>query len=336
LRQVTLTSAGGRENAFTNTVMVSVQPYWMQLESWRQDLFERQRRELMTRDLSHAPRDDLVSLVNFADETLDLELLERAGTACVAQRKAFTPAQALVFYTIGFRLQHHAQTSSGQSMPEEALRTAVSLSSSNPSLNEKTRLRLAEFLILGLGQTQEGVDLLRTIGARLAPEERRLVELLKGDVLLASGNVTEARKTYLATKGKAVDSDPKQELRGGARLHSALDLIARGELTAGEEVLDSILYERPLERMSPETNLPLISIYLERKEFVRAAATCRRLLTVAGEDYAHEPQILLALATADLALGNSDEGQATLRRLLKSYPESEAAARAKLNWGTRG
>jgi len=70
---------------------------------------------------------------------------------------------------------------------------------------------------------------------------------------------------------------------------------------------------------------------LGRKEFQRAFTDGQTLLAVAGED-PRQSEILYTVVEAGLALGKQEEAQRAIAHLLKDFPYSEAAAKAKDRW----
>ena len=94
------------------------------------------------------------------------------------------------------------------------------------------------------------------------------------------------------------------------------------------------MFERPLERLALDTGLLRVQVSLKRKEYQRAFTAARALLVVAPED-PRKSSLLYTLVEAGLVLGKTDEAQRALGQLIKEFPYSEAAARAKDQWGNR-
>ena len=74
-----------------------------------------------------------------------------------------------------------------------------------------------------------------------------------------------------------------------------------------------------------------IKLALAQKEFQRASTGCRLLLPVA-ENEPRQSELLYDTVEASLALGKVDEARQALARLLKNFPYSESAAKAKAQW----
>jgi TolA-binding protein len=68
-----------------------------------------------------------------------------------------------------------------------------------------------------------------------------------------------------------------------------------------------------------------------RKEFQRAFTDGQTLLAAAGSD-PRQSEVLYTLVETGLALGKTEDAQRALGRLLKDFPYSESAAKAKDRW----
>ena len=98
-----------------------------------------------------------------------------------------------------------------------------------------------------------------------------------------------------------------------------------------QEALDRLVFEIPTERLSLGAGLLNLKLALDRKEFQRAITGCRLLAPVA-ENEPRQSELLYDTVEASLALGKTDEARRALTRLLKDFPYSEAAAKAKAQW----
>lgn len=83
--------------------------------------------------------------------------------------------------------------------------------------------------------------------------------------------------------------------------------------------------------MSLDTGLLALKLALGRKEFQRAFTEGHTLLALAGGD-PRQSEVLYTMVETGLALGKKEEAQKALGRLLKDFPYSEAAAKAKDKW----
>ena len=83
--------------------------------------------------------------------------------------------------------------------------------------------------------------------------------------------------------------------------------------------------------MSLGTGLLQIRLELAHKEFQRAFTGCR-WLTPLAEQAPGQSELLYDTVAAGLAVGKPDEAGRALAQLLKDFPYSEAAAKAKALW----
>ena len=161
------------------------------------------------------------------------------------------------------------------------------------------------------------------------PSDASAAPLVVEVELLARGKTDAAQKQYLATGSQ---SDRKTTAAtAAARRESASILIERNQFNDAQTALDRLLFEIPVERMALGTGLLKIKLALAQKEFQRASTGCRLLLPVA-ENEPRQSELLYDTVEASLALGKVDEARQALARLLKNFPYSESAAKAKAQW----
>ena len=328
LRQVTLEAWENNSCVATNTVQVRVAPNWLQRDWWRDDIFADAKYDFLRRDLNHTPPPDLAAMIALADRADDRELLTRAGTAMVNRAAEFTTAaDGILFYKVGIGLEH--QGDAGDALAEKSFRFALAPERAAATVAEKVKLRLADLFIHWSGDFDGAEKLLAGLsGNNLTGDERRQQKLLAGDLLLARGKIEEARRQYLDAGGPA---DRSNTVAAAARTESASILIEHDQFADAQDALDRLMFDFPLERMSPGAGLMEIQLALAQKEFQRAFTGCQRLLPVAADD-PRAAQILYATVESGCALARNDEARRALVRLLKEFPYSEAAAQAKEKW----
>jgi len=329
LRQVTLEVWEHGLGIATNTVRVRVSPDWLQRDWWRDDVFADAKSDFLHRDLSRIPPRDLTAMVKLADRADDRELLTRAGEAMVKRADEFnTPADGGIFYKLGVSFEH--QGDAGDALAEKSFRLALAPERNSSAIADKVKLRLADLLIQASGNFDDAEKLLAGIsGGNLTGDERRLKQLLQGDLLLARGKTEEARNQYLAVGGR---SDRKTAAAtAAARLESASILIEHEQFEDAQEALDRLAFEIPVERMSLEVGLLQIKLALAHREFQRAFTGCHLLAPVA-ENEPRQSELLYDTVESALALGKTDEARRALAQLLKDFPYSESAAKAKDKW----
>ena len=328
-RRVTLVALENGVGVATNTVRLRLAPNWSQRDWWRDDLFNEAKNDFLHRDLSQMPAGDLAAIVTLANRADDRELLTCIGKVMVQRAGEFSSAaDRLTFYQLGLGFQH--QSDAGDVLADKAFRLALALGQNSDAVADQVKLRLADLLIDCEGNFDAAETLLGEMrGGYLTGDELRLQKLLAGDLLLARGKIEEARKQYLAGGGRM--NRKTIEVTAAAQLESANILIEHGQLDDARQVLDRLLFKFPIERLSPGTGLLAIQLALKQKEFQRAFTGCQRLLPVA-ENNPRLSQMLYALAESGFALGKNDDARRALTRLLKEFPYSEGAAKAKEKW----
>jgi hypothetical protein len=329
MRQVTLEAWQRGLCVATNTVRIRVAPNWLQRDSWRDDIFNDVKKDFLQRDLNRTPARDLAAIIDLADHADDRELLTRAGEAMVRRAIEFkSAADGLTFYKLGIGFEH--QDDSGDALAEKSFRLALTPGRGTAAIAEKVKLRLADLLIHWSGQFDDAEKLLAGIsGNSLTGDEKRLQILCQGDLLLARGKTEAARKQYLAVGQRIAQRN--FDIARTARLESADILIERGQFDDAQQAIDWLEMEMPAERMSLDTGLLEIQLELQRKEFQRAFTGCR-LLSPVAENEPRRSALLYATIESGMALGKTDEARQAMAQLLKDFPYSEAAAKAKDKW----
>jgi len=334
LRKVTLSAWQNGACIASNTALVRVSPNWLQRDDWRQDVFDEASNDFRRRDLSRMPGRDLGNVLEWAIRLEDQPLLVPVAEAILKRSDEFDSAgSGPVFYQLGLNLQHGGER--GDQLAEQALRVAASSQRVTPTTQEKARLRLVDMLLHYAGQPEAAAKLLAGLsGNGLSVDERRLRKLFDGDLLLARGKVDLARNQYAAIADLPAKPGPRATFEHHARLESASILLQCAQFDDAQRALDLLTFERPLERLALDTGWLRVQVSLKRKEYQRAFTAARTLLAVAEND-PRKSNLLYALVEAGLALGKTAEAQQALSQLIKEFPYSEAAARAKDQWGSR-
>ena len=316
----------------TNSIRARINPEWEQREWWRENVYAQAKNDFLRRDLALMPARDLIAVWEMAERAEDVEMLRQLGGTLMKRRNDFNgPAYAPTFYKAGLVFEH--QGDSGDTLAGESFRLALAPPGVAPAVSLQAKLHLAALLIHCTGQLDEAGKLLDGVSGGLrGAEDRRLWQLLQGDLSLARGKKESARKEYAAAaEMKAVG---EINLARAALLESAAILLEHGEWDDAQAALDRLELERPLERMSLDTGLLGLRLDMGRKEFQRALTDGQTLLAAAGDD-PRQSEALLAVVQSGLALGKQEEAQRALGRLLKDFPYSEAAAKAKDKWSNQ-
>jgi predicted negative regulator of RcsB-dependent stress response len=329
LREVALEAWENQQRVAAATARVRVAPAWAQREDWRGDIFAEAKKEFLRRDLTRMPRLDLLAVLGLADRADDPTLLRQVGAGLLQRAAEFNPpASAATFFRL--TLAFERQGDPGDALAEKACRLALSPERTQPVLEDHVKLRLAALLIDTGGDLDEAQKLLGNAPANsLRAEEKRLWRRLQGDLALARGQVENAQKLY-AGAGSGLRRTRFDAVRA-ARLESASLALEQGNLDEAQQALEQLYAERPDERLSLDAGLVRVRLDLQRKCNRRAAAGATILCRLAGRD-PRKSEALYALAEADFALGRPAEGNRIVGELLKAFPYSESAAKAKDQW----
>jgi hypothetical protein len=332
LRQVSVEAVQNGIVVATNSLRLRIAPDWQQTQWWREAVFNQAKNEFLSRDLAPMPARDLVAVWEMADRADDPELLMGAGAILVQRQTEFnTPAYAAAFYKTGLAFEHQAD--SGDALAEKSFRLALMPQRAVPAISDQAKLHLAALLIHCSGELDEAAKMLGGISAGLLnADEKRLLRLLPGDLLLARGKNEDARKLYAAAGEKQAGA--QAGLVRAARLESAAILLEHSRWDDAQTALDRLQLDAPLERMSLDTGLLALNLAMARKEYRRAFTDGQTLLAAAGDD-PRQSEVLFTIVESALSLGKQEDAQRALARLLKDFPYSESAAKAKDRWSKK-
>lgn len=315
----------------TVTDAVNASPRWLQREEFSDEIFNRQRNDLMTRDFTKTPLDDLLYALRFADIIHQRDLLTRLGAACWPRAAEITGANADIFLKLAFHYQTPPLTEYAQA--EKSFRAVLARNPPDTGLKTTAQLRLAELLLRHFDQPAELRDLLSAIPAgTLDADQRRLLTLLRGDAARNTGDIETARRAYHTVADTVREKNPQTQVRINAQLETVRAFFRRGDTDDAGNLLAEIEWNSPLERLSVETGFIWLRLLMARKEFAPALARCRALLALAEIDN-DRADTLGQLIEIQLALADRAAAGEAFAKLVKEFPYTEAAARAKDKWG---
>jgi len=312
---------------------ILIHPQWTQAHEQPRHLFGKEKQRLAREDLRAAPVSDLTSVYRIAVDEEAVKMARRFALLCLARKADFDATHAAVFREMAMYLQRPDLQE--YALAEQSFKMVMESPLFPPDQKAWAALHLSGLLISSLDRLNEARTLLSRIDiSQLSDSDRRLKNIYEGDLLFAEGHLDLARKSYRAVGTTYAPGNTGQALKRQARIESARDYLRRKECDAAEQMVQRIQWEDPEQRMATETGLVMIRIYIERKEFRRGLLLARRLLPVAGTDI-RKSEILSAKIEIDLATDQIPEATQTYHQLMTGYPYSEAAARAKDQWGER-
>jgi tetratricopeptide (TPR) repeat protein len=210
-------------------------------------------------------------------------------------------------------------------------RTSASTAPPLVAVANQSRLVLAQLLVKFTDQTAEIGKLADAINpTALDQRGPRSLDILRGDLLLATGDVDGARKKYQVLTGDPQGADARSSIRRTARIGQARAFIDRKDYDAAEDALRDVSWKAPVEKLAPDWALTRLRLY-EAENLPQAAFLwAKRLLPVINS--AGRPELLYHLTDLALAQKDPDLAHKTLDELLKKHPYSEEAAKAKERW----
>ncbi len=210
-------------------------------------------------------------------------------------------------------------------------RTSASTAPPLVAVASQSRLLLAQLLVKFTDQPAEINKLVDAINApSLIDNQPRSLDILRGDILLAAGDVDGARKKYQAMTGNPQGADARSSIRRTARISQARAFIDRKDDDAAEEALRDVSWEAPVEKLSPDWALTRLRLYQDENLPQAAFLWAKHLLPVINT--AGRSELLYRLTDLALAQNDADLAHKTLDELLKKHPYSEEAAQAKSRW----
>ena len=334
LRVVHLALKDGDKTIAAITRTISVHLSWSPIMHMDPFLEPAQEADIMARDPATLSASDLSSAfaVLGAFEKSD-DLVKLTSVMC-AKMKEVDDAD-LPF--LKDAVQHLIRDDRGHCAEEEQLlralidRTANSTGAPLAGVANQSRLLLALLLIKVSDDTDEVRKLIDTINpSSLAGSEPRLLDILRGDLLLATGDVEGARKKYQALTGDPQGADARSSIRRTARIGQARTFIERKDFDAAEDALRDVSGQAPIEKLAPDWALTRLRLYEEENLPQAAYLWARRLMPVINTDGRSE--LLYHLTNLAFAQGDDALAHKSLDELLEKHPYSEEAARAKEKW----
>jgi tetratricopeptide (TPR) repeat protein len=210
-------------------------------------------------------------------------------------------------------------------------RTSAATAPPLVAVASQSRLFLAQLLVKLTDQTDEVRRLIAAINVpALNGPEPRALDILRGDLALAAGDVDGARKQYQNLTGDPQGVDARSSIRRTAKVGQARTYMERKDYDAAEDALREVSWQAPIEKLAPDWALARLRLY-EAENLPQAAYLwAKRLMPViqAGG----RPELLYELTGLALEQKDADLAHKTLDELLKKHPYSEEAAKAKEKW----
>lgn len=337
VRQVklTVTDASGGEVG-TLTLPVNVHPNWTQLTTRRPELNPAHRVLILGRDPATISSADWASVVEMFQVFEDAEGLVKISPAVTAKVKDFADAdlatiqRAAAYLGGGLARRYVEAEPYYRALIERG--AAENATAAIKTLANQARLQLAQVILKSSNRIDDVRALLNAIdAATLSPADRRSLELLRGDLTLATGDVAGAKKIYLTQTAEPTGADARSSIRRTAKIDQAAAYMEKKDYESAEKSLDEIETQAAIDKLASDCALARLRLYQERGETVVALLWGKRLLPVITDAGARS-QLLFRVTDLAFAQGDRELGRKTLRELLEKYPYSESTAQAKGKW----
>ncbi|MEI9998990.1 MAG: PKD domain-containing protein [Verrucomicrobiota bacterium] len=337
LRTVRVEVKDGDRTVATLTRTIAVHLSWSPITSREPQLDNAQAADLAARDPATLPATDLASVFAVLGAFHRTDDVLRLAPAMSAKMKDVSDADLPYVRDAALRLvrddRHHFAE---QEQLLQALidRTATAPAGGTPPLAQianQSRLRLAQILVKTTDRTDDVRKLIDAIDAKaLTGEEPRSLDILRGDLALAQGDVDGARRQYQRLTGDPQGVDARSSVRRTAKISQARAFMDRKDFDAAEDALREVSWQAPVEKLSPDWALERLRLYEAEGLPGPALLWARRLLPVITAGGRSE--LLYRLTELGFEQNDADLAHKSLSELLKKHPYSDEAARAKEKW----
>ena len=327
LRRVELTLRRQGQVSGTLLQAIHVHPNWLQLAEFPENVYGILRDHVLKEPLARMMPQDLAGFVRMAERVEDWPFMGGLSEVVFTRRAAFTNELAGTLHRLGFYYQRPGVMQYDRVVA--VWRALLADPAADAELHARTAVHLAGFLIHSGRDVAGGQQLLdEAVDEHLSGIDRRLKTIFRADALVLLGQREAAVACYRQAGNAVASSDTDYEVRRRGRIENARDYLRRKEWDAAEQVVRSLEWEQPLERMELETGMLMADVHRGRGEFLLALGDCRRLLAAAPADPRRSDLLLLA-AQVCRDLKRDSDCRALLSQLWKEHPYSEAAALAK-------
>ena len=148
-----------------------------------------------------------------------------------------------------------------------------------------------------------------------------------GDAWRLLGDYDKARSAYDTAGPAPPRKSGGQALARGDFARQIEDYVRRGDLRAAAERIDQWQNAFPADKLDGYWSLLRAKLLVRKKAYLAAAREAEILVRVTPASH-HAPELLMLAAEAYRQGGKIPQATATLKRVIKDYPESALAAKA--------
>jgi hypothetical protein len=314
---------------------IDVHPNWVLLNNYQPQLNPDHLTEMMTRDPKLLSAADLVGCAAVFSIFKSTDGLLKILPALVSKMKEVQDIDLPYLKDAGTYLTDNDTTHTAVTGPFlQALsdRSAAARTGAGaPPASNTARLALVKIKLRTTDNTADVKALLDGVKVdTLVGEEKKTYDILRADLALAMGDVAGARLQYQTATGAPGGPDVRSSIRRTARIAQARSYLDQKDYESADDALWDVKLAEPIATLSPDWALTQLRAYQEEGLTNEAFIWAVRLLPVITDDGRSE--LLFRLTDLAYAQKLDDVGKKSLTELLKNFPYSQAAARAKEKW----
>ncbi len=335
MRTVRLLLKDGEKQVAALSQTISVHPDWTQLTTYPPQLTPEHLADMMGRDPATQSASDLASCVAVFGVFKNSEGLLKILPAACGKLKEINEADLPYVKDAALFLAREDRDHFAEEI--QFLRALIDrCAGDKPSpalvaVAGECRLGLARLVLKTSDRTDEVRSVIDAINVpSLSGDNPRVLEILRADLALATGNVAAAKKQYETLTGEPSGPDERSSIRRTAKIGQARAFLDRKDFEAAENALNEVAWQAPIEKLAPDWALTRLRLYQEENLPVVACLWAKRLLPVITETGRSE--LLFRLTGLAFGQGDNDLARKTLAELLKKHPYSQEAAQAKEKW----
>ncbi len=324
--KVTLTVRAGVLTLRRTNVIYVTRP-WDQVTRNILDAPARHARIVSKYDFTVAdPRDIAGAMILFKRTGLSRAIL-RAGDALIKRDKA---PPVVLREAMGIYAEALVRVAKDPNRAAAALLKASKMTAA-PDVAADMTVRAGQ-VVLTDGKTDRAMEIfslaIKKYSALTTHKAIREAKIGIGDVWRYRGDYAKALAAYRDAGAAKGDRKIKPAFRKGDLARQAEDYLRRRLFDDAIEALDKWEYEFPADKLEGFSTLIRVKLAMARKEFASAARRAE-ILVRANPQSNYAPELLMLAAKAYTSMRKSDLAIKTLGRIVKEYPESPLAEKAK-------
>jgi hypothetical protein len=331
LRAVQMQVTDSNNSVRPSRQVIDVHPDWHLLTTTPPDLHAPDKADILSRDPATFSPGDIAGCFAVFGTYQATDGLMKLLPAATAQMKNIADADLPYMKTGILALSPDLSNAAAIIPLLRALADRCGTAPALAAIGSWARLNLAQLLLLTSDKTDEVQALVSAINPpALEGDDHRRFDILRADLLLATGKIDDARKLYQDITGDPSGPDARSGVRQTGRIGQARVFLDRGDLESAEDAMNQVAWESPNEKLDSDWELTRLRLYQAQKLPDVALIYAKRLLPViTGGD---RSELLFQLTQLAADKGDHDLAGKILAELLQKHAYSEEAAKAKAKW----